>query len=263
MLGLAVKTHSDVEKAKTELAEQSKVTFLQVDADMDKTKAKIDEVMEVVKTMGSANIIGKFDELERAVEKLRQDMPPKADPFTKPAEDGTASTTLTEHAKKIDWLHDTMTGMLGGSAELLTDHRDQRRLLLDHPELLTDAVEELLRLTSPVQNLARTTTRDVEIRDVTIPAGEKVLLLYGSANRDERAFGDNADEFDVRRDIDKMLSLGYGAHHCLGASAARLQARVALDRLLDRFPDFEVDAPAGRFAPGGFVRRYESLPFTT
>ena len=159
--------------------------------------------------------------------------------------------------------NDTMTGMLGGSAELLTDRRDQRQLLLDHPALLTDAVEELLRLTSPVQNLARTTTRDVEIRGVTVPAGERVLLLYGSANRDERAFGDDAGEFDVRRDIDKMLSLGYGAHHCLGASAARLQARVALDRLLDRFPDFEVDAPAGRFAPGGFVRRYESLPFTT
>ena len=159
--------------------------------------------------------------------------------------------------------NDTMTGMLGGSAELLTDHRDQRRLLLDHPELLTDAVEELLRLTSPVQNLARTTTRDIEIRGVSIPAGEKVLLLYGSANRDERAFGDDAGECDVRRNIDKMLSLGYGAHHCLGASAARLQARVALGRLLERFPDFEVDAVAGRFAPGGFVRRYESLPFTT
>ena len=114
-----------------------------------------------------------------------------------------------------------------------------------------------------MQNLARTTTRDVEIRDVTILAGEKVLLLYGSANRDERAFGDDADELDVRRDIDKMLSLGYGAHHCLGASVARLQARVALGRLLERFPDFEVDAAAGRFAPGGFVRRYESLPFTT
>ncbi|NDH87294.1 MAG: cytochrome P450, partial [Actinobacteria bacterium] len=158
--------------------------------------------------------------------------------------------------------NDTMTGMLGGSAELLTDRRDQRRLLLDHPELLTDAVEELLRLTSPVQNLARTTTRDVEIRGVTVPAGEKVLLLYGSANRDERVFTD-PDRFDIGRTPNPHVTLGYGAHHCLGASAARLQARVALDRLLDRFPDFEVDAPAGRFAPGGFVRRYESLPFTT
>ena len=67
---------------------------------------------------------------------------------------------------------------------------------------------------------------------------------------------------ELRRDIDKMLSLGYGAHHCLGAAAARLQGRVALARMLERFPDFEVDAAAGRFAPGGFVRRYESLPFT-
>ncbi|MEM9466725.1 MAG: cytochrome P450 [Actinomycetota bacterium] len=156
--------------------------------------------------------------------------------------------------------NDTMTGMLGGSAELLTERRDQRQLLIEQPELLTGAVEELLRLTSPVQNLARTTTRDIEIEDVTIRAGEKVLLLYGSANRDEREFGDDAGELDVQRDIDKMLSLGYGAHHCLGAAAARLQARVAIGRLLERFPDFAVDAAAGRFAPGPFVRRYESLP---
>ena len=158
--------------------------------------------------------------------------------------------------------NDTMTGLLGGSAELLTTHRDQRQVLIDDPSIMDRAVEELLRLTSPVQNLARTTTRDVDIDGVTIPAGAKVLLLYGSANRDEREFGDDAGALDVGRDIDKMLSLGYGAHHCLGAAAARLQGRVALTRLLDRFPDFEVDAAAGRFAPGGFVRRYESLPFT-
>ena len=158
--------------------------------------------------------------------------------------------------------NDTMTGLLGGSAELLTAHRDQRQVLIDEPARMTTAVEELLRLTSPVQNLARTTTSEVEIGDVVVPAGEKVLLLYGSANRDEREFGPDAAHLDVRRDIDKMLSLGYGAHHCLGAAAARLQGRVALGRLLERFPGFEVDAAAGRFAPGGFVRRYESLPFT-
>ena len=158
--------------------------------------------------------------------------------------------------------NDTMTGMLGGSAELLTDRRDERQRLLDDPSLLENAVEELLRLTSPVQNLARTTTTEVEFHGQTVPAGDKVLLLYGSANRDEREFGPDAGELDVGRDIDKMLSLGYGAHHCLGASAARLQGRVALSRLLERFPTFEVDAAAGRFAPGGFVRRYESLPLT-
>ena len=157
--------------------------------------------------------------------------------------------------------NDTMTGLLGGSAELLTERRDQRQILIEQPGRMPAAVEELLRLTSPVQNLARTTTADVSIEGTTVPAGEKVLLLYGSANRDERAFGADAAELDVTRDLDKMLSLGYGAHHCLGAAAARLQGRVALARVLDRFPDFEVDAASGRFAPGAFVRRYESLPF--
>lgn len=158
--------------------------------------------------------------------------------------------------------NDTMTGMLSGSAELLTDHRDERQRLLDDRSLMESAVEELLRLTSPVQNLARTTTTDVELHGCNVPAGDKVLLLYGSANRDEREFGASAGDLDVGRAIDRTVSLGYGAHHCLGASAARLQGRVALDRLLERFPFFEVDSAGGRFAPGGFVRRYESLPFT-
>lgn len=159
--------------------------------------------------------------------------------------------------------NDTTTGLLGGAAELLTARRDQRRLLLDDPSLVRRSVDEFLRLTSPVQNLARTTTRPVEIHGTVVPADSKVMLLYGSANRDEREYGDDAGELDVTRDLDRILSLGYGAHHCLGAAAARLQTAVALERLLDRFPDFAVDADAGRFAPGAFVRRYETLPFTT
>lgn len=158
--------------------------------------------------------------------------------------------------------NDTMTGMLGGSAELLTAFRDQRQILIDEPALIGSAVDELLRLTSPVQNLARTTTRPVEMHGETIPEGEKVLLLYGSGNRDEREFGSTAGELDVRRPIEKILSLGYGPHHCLGAAAARLQGRVAIEQLLTRFPDFAVDVEAGRFAPGPFVRRYEYLPFS-
>lgn len=158
--------------------------------------------------------------------------------------------------------NDTTTGLLSGAAELLTANPDQRTLLLEDPTLIRPAVEELLRLTSPVQNLARTTTTEVTLHDTTIPADTKVMLLYGSANRDEREYGDGADDLDVTRDLDRILSLGYGAHHCLGAAAARLQAGVALERLLARFPDFAVDADAGRFAPGSYVRRYESLPFT-
>lgn len=157
--------------------------------------------------------------------------------------------------------NDTTTGLLSGAAELLTRHRDQRATLLADPSLVRPSVDEFLRLTSPVQNLARTTTRDVTMHDTEIPADTKVMLLYGSANRDEREYGDTAEELDVTRNPERILSLGYGAHHCLGAAAARLQAGVALERLLARFPDFTVDYEAGRFAPGSFVRRYESLPF--
>ena len=158
--------------------------------------------------------------------------------------------------------NDTTTGLLGGAAALLTERSDQRRLLLDDPSLIPAAVDEFLRLTSPVQNLARTATKGVVLHGKTVPAGDKVMLLYGSANRDERAFGADAGELDVRRRIDRMVSFGYGAHHCLGAAAARLQAAVVLEELLARFPDFAVDVEAARFAPGSYVRRYESLPFT-
>ncbi len=157
--------------------------------------------------------------------------------------------------------NDTMTGMLGGTAELLTEHPDQRRMLIDDPALIGPAVDEFLRLTSPVQNLARTTTRPVELHGEELPEGSKVLLVYASGNRDEREFGSTASVLDVTRDVDRILTLGYGPHHCLGAAAARLQARVAIEQLLSRFPDFAVDASAGRFAAGHFVRRYESLPF--
>ena len=158
--------------------------------------------------------------------------------------------------------NDTTTGMLGGSAELLTEHLDQRRSLVDDPGRIGDTVDELLRLTSPVQGLARTTTRDVELHGTTIPAGRKVLLLYASANRDPREFGDDAEELRIDRRPRQIMSFGYGAHHCLGAAVARLQARVALEELLGTFPDFTVDAAAGEFAPGHFVRRYRSLPFS-
>jgi len=157
--------------------------------------------------------------------------------------------------------NDTVTGLLGGAAELLAVHPDERATLVAHRELTGDAVEELLRLTSPVQGLARTTTRDVQILDTIVPAGRKVMMLYGSANRDPRQFGPDADDFAVGRRPRQILSFSYGAHHCLGAALARLQGRVVLEELLARFPHFGVDAVNGTFAPGSFVRRYQCLPF--
>jgi cytochrome P450 len=158
--------------------------------------------------------------------------------------------------------NDTTTGLLGGAAELLTAYPDQRARLLADPSLLPTALEELLRLTSPVQGLARTTTAEVTWHGRTIPEGRKVLLLFASGNRDERRFGEDAACFEVLRDPKPILTFGYGAHHCLGAAVARLQARVALEELLARCPGFSVDAAAGEFAPGHFVRRYLHLPFS-
>jgi cytochrome P450 family 130 len=157
--------------------------------------------------------------------------------------------------------NDTTTGMLGGTAQLLHQRPDQRRLLAEDLELIPDAIDEFLRLTSPVQGLARTTTRDVTIRDTTIPADRRVLLLYGSANRDEREFGENAAELDVQRRPRNIMTFSHGAHFCLGAAAARMQSRVALTELLARCPDFEVDESGIVWAGGSYVRRPLSVPF--
>lgn len=156
--------------------------------------------------------------------------------------------------------NDTVTGMLGGSMPLLHERPDQRQLLVDDPGLIPDAVDELLRLTSPAQNLARTVTRDVTIENTTIPAGRRVLLVYGSANRDERQYGENAGELDVTRCPRNILTFSHGAHHCLGAAAARMQSRVALGELLSRCPDFEVDVDDIVWSGGSYVRRPLSVP---
>jgi cytochrome P450 family 130 len=157
--------------------------------------------------------------------------------------------------------NDTTTGMLGGSVQLLHRRPDQRRVLAENPDLIADSVDELLRLTSPVQGLTRTVTRDVTIGDTTVPAGRRVLLLYGSANRDERQYGPNAADLDVRRCPRNILTFSHGAHHCLGAAAVRMQSRVALTELLSRCPDFDVDEAGIVWAGGSYVRRPLSVPF--
>lgn len=156
--------------------------------------------------------------------------------------------------------NDTTTGMLGGAVQLLHQRPDQRRLLARHPELVGDAVDEFLRLTSPVQGLARTTTRAVTVGGRSIPAGRKVLLLYASANRDEREYGPDAGELDVLRRPRNILTFSHGAHFCLGAAAARMQSRVALTELLTRCPEFEVDEDGIVWAGGSYVRRPLSVP---
>lgn len=156
--------------------------------------------------------------------------------------------------------NDTTTGALGGAVQLLAAHPDQRAALAADPALTKPAVEEFLRLTSPVQGLARTTTRDVELHGTRIPSGRKVLLLYGAANRDPRRYGPDADDLDVHRSPSQILTFGQGGHHCLGNAAARMQVRVALEEVLARIPHFEVDPATVTWAPGPYVRRPLSVP---
>ncbi len=158
--------------------------------------------------------------------------------------------------------NDTVTGLLSGAAELLTKNPDQQKLLAEDPGLISKSIEEFLRLTSPAQGLARVTTRDVTIEGVTIPKDRKVMLLYASANRDEREFGPDAAECDVTRKVRRQLALSYGPHHCIGAALARLQGRIVLEELMGRCPDFTVDYANGKFASGNYVRRYVSMPFS-
>ncbi len=153
--------------------------------------------------------------------------------------------------------NDTSTGLLGGAVQLLSERPDQRALARHD---LPATVEEMLRLTCPVQGLARTTTRDVTVDGTSIPAGHKVLLCYGAANRDQDVYGPNADELDVTRDPRMILTFAHGAHHCLGAAAARMMGRVALDELLRRIPDFRVDLDAVTWAEGSYVRRPTVVP---
>lgn len=157
--------------------------------------------------------------------------------------------------------NDTTTGMLGGSVQLLHQRPDQRRLLVENPSLISDSVDEFLRLTSPVQLLGRTVTRDVTIGDTTIPEGRRAMLLYGSGNRDDRQYGPDAEDLDVTRKPRNILTFSHGAHHCLGAAAARMQSRVALEELLAHIPDFEVDEDHIVWAGGSYVRRPLSMPF--
>ena len=157
--------------------------------------------------------------------------------------------------------NDTAIGLLAGGSELLARHPDERARLIADPALIPDAVEEMLRLTSPVQGLCRVSTHALALHNTTLPAGSRVMLCYAAANRDPREFGPDADELNVGRSVPRYVALGSGPHFCLGTAAARLQGRIVFEELLARCPDFDVDSDRGTFAGGSFTRRHETLPF--
>src|ERR1700728_4559615 len=154
---------------------------------------------------------------------------------------------------------ETTRNLISSGTALLSQQPDQRALLIDSPDLLPDAVEEMLRVISPVLAMCRTATADTEIRGQRIAAGDYVALLYGSANHDEDIWPD-PDRFDVlRRGTRPHVAFGFGAHVCLGANLARMEARVLFDEMLRAFPEFEVTGPAVR-GKSTLVAIVEQLP---
>ena len=181
-------------------------------------------------------------------------------------EDETGTTrklTRTEVLTYVNLLagagNETTTRLIGWTGKLLAEHPDQRRAVTEDRSLLQGAIEEILRYEAPSPVQARYVASEQEFYGQTVPEGAVVLLINGSGNRDERHFED-PDRLDVRRPIRRHLSFGHGIHLCLGAALARLEGRVALDEVLNRFPDWEVDYDRAVQARTSTVRGWETLP---
>lgn len=154
---------------------------------------------------------------------------------------------------------ETVAKLLGNAAVVLAAHPDQRAELVRDRSLIPNAVEELLRFEPPSPVNGRWTTRDVELHGTVVPKDSKVLLLTGSAGRDERVFPD-PDRFDIRRKMAHHVTFGYGVHFCIGAALARLEGRVALEETLARFPEWSVDQDGVERVHTSTVRGYRNVP---
>ncbi len=154
---------------------------------------------------------------------------------------------------------ETVARLLGWAAVTLPAHPDQRRQLVDDPALIPGAIEELLRYEAPSPVQGRWTSRDVEFYGTVVPKDSKVLLLTGSAGRDDRRYPD-PDRFDIRRDQATHVSFGFGIHFCLGAALARLEGRIGLEETLAHFPEWTVDYASAVRQHTSTVRGWSSVP---
>jgi cytochrome P450 len=182
-------------------------------------------------------------------------------------EDDAGTTRLTD-GEIVGFLNllgaagnETVTKLLANACVLFARHPEEYRRVIANPSVVPDAVEEVLRYSSPSQYQGRVTTRDVEWYGATVPRGARVLLLTGAANRDEREFPE-PDRFDVGRRPESHLGFGHGVHFCLGASLARLESRVALEEFSRRFPHYGVDEAHCVRVHMSNVHGYEHVPFT-
>jgi cytochrome P450 len=155
--------------------------------------------------------------------------------------------------------NETTNRLIGWIGKVLGEHPDQRREVAGNRQLIPNTVEEVLRYEPPSIHGCRSLLRDVQLYGQTVPAGSAIMLLRGSANRDHRVFPPDGDVFDIHRTIGHHLAFGYGIHFCLGAALARMEAQVALDEVLNRFPDWEVDRDDSEL-DSSIVRGWKTLP---
>jgi cytochrome P450 len=158
--------------------------------------------------------------------------------------------------------NETSTRLIGWTGKLLAEHPDQRREIVEDRKLVAPAIEEILRYEAPSPVQGRVLSRAVDVHGEHLDAGNIMVLINGSANRDDRQFPDG-DRFDIHRDDGHHLSFGYGIHFCLGAALARLEGRVALDEVLSRWPEWDVDWDNAKQAHTPHVRGWERLPVHT
>jgi len=182
-----------------------------------------------------------------------------------PGDDGTFERlTDAEVAGFLNLLgaagNETVTKLLANAIVLFARHPREYAKILADPARIPGAVEEVLRYTSPSQYQGRTLMRDVTLHGTTMPAGDRVLLLTASANRDERAY-DDPDRFDVERAQLVPLGFGYGVHSCLGAALARLESRVALEEFTQRFPRYAIDEARLERVHMSNVHGFSGVPF--
>jgi cytochrome P450 len=155
--------------------------------------------------------------------------------------------------------NETTNRLIGWTAKLLSENPDQRRQIQADRSLIPQTIEEVLRVEPPGPYIGRTPTKDVEFYGVTIPAGVPTLALVAAANRDESKFPD-AETFNIHRERHAHLTFGYGFHNCLGNALARVEGRIALEEILDRFPDWEIDTENAKMSSTATVRGWDMLP---
>jgi cytochrome P450 len=158
--------------------------------------------------------------------------------------------------------NETTNRLIGWTGKVLAEHPDQRRQIYENRALIPQAIEEILRVEPPGPSVGRYVAKDTEFHGVKIPAGSAILNLVAAANRDERKFV-NGGQFDIHRERVPHLTFGHGFHACLGNALARVEGRIALDELLNRFPEWDVDLDNAELSSTSTVRGWETLPAYT